>query len=359
MSEERPRSTCAEAHNVPNISDSATKTPVPHLVRRVLVCLDRSALSEACLPYAGFMARVLGADLTLLHVMPSPNEVEAGAFDVLGWEISRREAEQYLAHLQAELTARGVPPMRIHIELAQGQPASRVLSLERESHADLLVLSRHGEGGRAVWSLGATAQRVLMNATGSLLIVPTEGLAQVVPPQRILVPLDGSSRAESVLPLVLEAATAQQAEVILVHVVTEPRPSGVFNDAGDLRLARTLATHLERGAEAYLAGVRERLLHVLPRVKVQVLRRSDTREAVLGAARDESVDLLVLSAHGATCNAAHPFGSVTAHALAYAALPLLVVQDLPSDRPRSERPSLPDGSLEAGRGSLSSRPVKN
>jgi len=76
---------------------------------------------------------------------------------------------------------------------------------------------------------------------------------------------------------------------------------------------------------------------VLPRIKTCVVRHADIRAALLDTARTEKIDMIVLSAHGATCNMEHSFGSVTAHALAYAALPVLVVQDLatpPTVEPR-------------------------
>jgi nucleotide-binding universal stress UspA family protein len=345
--------------NAPHFHAKTASAPASApAARHVMACLDRSRLSEGCLPYAVFMAQALGAELTLLHVIPSPSEADPSAFDLLGWEISRREAAQYLSRMQAEIDERGIA-VGIRTELAQGHPAERLLSLARALEADLTVLSRRGEGGSAGWTLGATAQRVLMNAPGSVLIVPSEGPAPTIPPKRILVPLDGSARAESVLPLVLEATTAQQAEVVLLHVVTDPRPTGVLSDSKDLLLARTLATRLQAGGETYLVGVRERLLRLVPRVKVRILRCADTREALLQAALDEKADLIVLSAHGETCNADHPFGSMTAHALSHATLPLLVVQDLPvPDRWHADRLGTSDGVVEGvGRTSLSNRPV--
>jgi nucleotide-binding universal stress UspA family protein len=324
--------------------------------RRVMACLDRSPRAEVCAPYAGFMARALHAELTLVHVIPTRAEADPSAFDVLGWEISRREAEQYLAGAREELEGSALAPESIRTELTQGQPAERVLALERELGTELTVLARGvaGSGGRVGWGLGATAQDVVMNSSGSVLIVPRD-MAPVIPPARILVPLDGSQRAESVLSFVLEAARTQDAEVVLLHVVNEPRRSGVLSDGDDLRLARTLASRLQAGGQSYLDGVRSRLLRDISRVKVRVLTSADTREAVLDVARDEKVDLIVLSAHGTTCNADHPFGSVTIHALAHAKLPVLVVQDLPASERRSDRPPGEDTLAEVGRPSLSTR----
>jgi len=323
--------------------------------RRVMACLDRSARAEVCAPYAGFMARALRAELTLVHVVPAQAGGDPGAFDMLGWEIQRREAEQYLTGARAHLEGSALAPEHVRTELAQGQPAERVLALERELSPEITILARGSRGGgRIGWSLGATAQQVIMNSAGSVLVVPRE-MAPVIPPKRILVPLDGSQRAESVLSLVLETATTQDAEVVLLHVVNEPRSSGVLSDGEDLRLARTLAARMKIGGQSYLDGVRSRLLRDISRVTVRVVVSADTREAVLDAARDERADLIVLSAHGTTCNADHPFGSVTIHALAHAKLPVLVVQDLRASERRSDRPPSDEASAEVGRSALSTR----
>jgi len=320
---EETENTCTTAgttHATEPVEASAKKA------RRVMVCLDGSKFAETCLPYAGFMASVLGGELTLLHVMASPNGGTPGALDVLDWEIARRESEQYLARVDADLVARGLPSTRIRKELTQGQPADRVVALQREHPVFLTVLSRRGAGSALAGNLGTTAERVLASAPGSVLVVPEVGSIPPIPPGRIMVALDGSTRAESVLALVRELSS--DAEMLLVHVVSEPRASQILCSGDDLRHARSLALDLETAGHEYLVQLREGLLRLQPTVRTLTARRVDTREALLDIARDERVDLLVLSAHGNTCNSAHPFGSVTAYAMAHATIPLLVVQDL-------------------------------
>src|ERR1019366_363007 len=43
-------------------------------IRRILVCIDRSPLSEACLQHAVAVSKSLGSAITLLHVMQPPYE---------------------------------------------------------------------------------------------------------------------------------------------------------------------------------------------------------------------------------------------------------------------------------------------
>ena len=72
---------------------SAMSTPHPDLPRRrILVCLDRTASSEACVAQAVLMAKTFGSSITLVHVLRPPRDAGPRTHDALGWEISRQEA---------------------------------------------------------------------------------------------------------------------------------------------------------------------------------------------------------------------------------------------------------------------------
>jgi nucleotide-binding universal stress UspA family protein len=298
-------------------------------IRRVLVCLDHSPFSEACLPHAVFISKTFGSAMTLLHVMqPAYERPGPRTTDALGWEISRQEANAYLERFVRELTE--ASGQRVDTRLEQGHPAERIMALARELHADLIVLGSHGEGGVTSWNLGSTVQQILSVARVSVLIArSTCAVPSVVSPKRILVPLDGALRTESVLPTVARIADAHGAEVLLVHVVPEPQPTAVLHATDDLELAHELATRLESRAAHYLENLRDQLAREIKSVRTLVIRHADERQSLLELAQKEQTDLIILSAHGSTCNPARPFGSVTAHLLTHCTVPLLVLQDLP------------------------------
>jgi nucleotide-binding universal stress UspA family protein len=295
-------------------------------IGHVLVCLDRSLFAHSCLRQARFMADCFGAKITLLHVMPSSSGAhEANRADALDWEIAKRETAHYLDQARDLI---GSLPTEVVTELTQGSPAEQIVGVAREIGADLTILSSHGEGGEDGRKVGSTAQHVLALAPGSVLLAQPTGSAHV-PPQRILVPLDGSIRSECVLPLVAELARHDRADVILVHVVTDPTPTAVLSDADDVRMAQALASRLQANAEIYLAKVRARLLPEVPRVQTIVVLRTEERQALLDVAAQQGADMMVLTAHGATCNVARAFGNVASYLLAHTELPLFVLQDIP------------------------------
>jgi nucleotide-binding universal stress UspA family protein len=318
----------------------ATSTPPridggPHTFR-MLVCLDRSPSSAVCLPYAVSIARTFGSDITLVHVM-EPRDGDDGPHttDALDWEISRQEARAYLERLGQEASRELGRPVDIRLE--QGHPAERIVGLARELDADLTVLGSHGEGGVTAWNLGTTVQQVLAMTRGSVFIAHSTSVApSVAIPKRILVPLDGSLRTESVLPTAVRIARAYGAEILLVHIVQAPLASSVLRAGAELELATDLAAQLESSARLYLQSVRDRLAHEAPAVRTLVVRHPNERQGLLEVAQQVHSDLIVISAHGVACDPARSFGSVTAHLLTHSQVPLLVLQDLPS---QVERPN--------------------
>ena len=302
---------------------------------RILVCLDRSPFSEVCLPYAVSMAKTFGSEITLMHVM-QPHYEHAGPqiTDAIGWEISRQEARAYLERHEEHTAQELGRPVTTRLE--QGHPAERIVGLARELGVDLTMLGSHGEGGVTAWNLGSTVQQVLAVTRGSVFIAHSSSTAPVVAPKRILVPLDGSLRTESVLPTAARITSAYGAEMLLVHVVQEPVASSVLRTGEELELAMALAARLEASAKRYLEGIRDRLLHEVPAVRTLVVRHANERQCLLDVAQQEHAELIVLSAHGLACDPARSFGSVTAHLLTHSLVPLLVLQDLP---PEVEKPA--------------------
>ena len=108
---------------------------------------------------------------------------------------------------------------------------------------------------------------------------------------KILVPLDKSLLAESVLPHVISIAAATKGEVILLHVMEEaPSERDVKPDVLDLHLRRA-------EAEAYLEDVAQRLEQ--KGVKAEgVVRAGKPARQIVRFLHEERCDLVVLASHG-------------------------------------------------------------
>lgn len=293
--------------------------------RRLLVCLDSSAYSRACTPHAVSIAKTFGSTITLVHVMP-PTSTNSQSNDAVGWEILRQESRSYLERVQAEISQE--LGCAVELRLEQGRPADRITSVARETAADIIVVGSRGDGGAAAGAFGSTALGVLATARTSLLVAHPSALERWAPPTRILLPLDGSVRSESVLPIAARMASDHNAELLLVHVVQEPLPSALLPAPEKMDLARSLAGSLESGAKHYLEHLRDQLAQRVRKVRTLVARRASQHQCLLELSQREGVDFVVLSAHGSACDAARSFGSVTACLMTQTTVPVLALQDL-------------------------------
>ncbi len=315
----------------PEVALSLVKPVLPRnarAVRRILVCVDHSSFAQACVRHAIAISKSLGGTITLLHVMQPPHERGgAQSTDVLDWEISRQEQGAFLALLEHDATK--AAGQHVETRLEQGHPAERITAVARELDADVTILGSQGARGVAPWNLGSTVLQVLAVAQGSVLVVRSSTAeTDVVCPKRILVPLDGSVRAESVLPAVVRIASMHGAELLLALVIQEPIVTGVLCSPEDLLAARELATRLEISGKRYVEELRGQLSREGAATRTVVLRSVDERQSLLELSRSEQSDLIVLSAHGSNCNPEVICGSVTVSLLTHAVVPLLVLQDL-------------------------------
>ena len=300
---------------------------------RILVPLDGSPVSERCLPYVRAITRGLpAAQITLLHVLEEPHGIGgARRVDAVEWEMLRAERQAYLSGIAARLGSGGVD---CKVELAQGTPADQIARFAKRNATDLIVFTSHGDGGIDVeWPLGGTAQKVVSTATTSLFIVPA-ATTRVEPNdevhlQRMLLPLDCSRRAECILPAASELARSHDAELVLAHVVAEPElPRRIGPSREDVELARKLVEHNRREAAGYLTEIQNRLAGETGRVRVRLRVSADRTRMLRELAEHESIDLVILSAHGSTGSVQQRYGGVAGQFLQCGFGPVIILQDL-------------------------------
>ena len=157
------------------------------------------------------------------------------------------------------------------------------------------------------------------------------------PLRRILVPLDGSWRAEYVLPMVTLLARFHYSQIQIVHVVKTPEmarhlpPAQEDIDLSDRVVARNReeALRLSRaGSNGFTPGRHRMSKSTWSSVTMQPL-------AIHEIGDQEKIDLVALNAHGYSGNNQWPYGSMVNNFILYGKVPLLIVQDRPQKRNKS------------------------
>jgi len=142
--------------------------------------------------------------------------------------------------------------------------------------------------------------------------------------EKILVPLDGSKRAESILPHVEGLARCLDAEVILLRVFRTDYDQVDYFDH-DPEFYEAIRADCAVEILAYLTGVQEPLLEKGLQVRV-LAEEGLVIEKILEVAKREDADLIAMSSHGRTGLARVFYGSVADGVLHQVDRPLLLIR---------------------------------
>jgi nucleotide-binding universal stress UspA family protein len=153
------------------------------------------------------------------------------------------------------------------------------------------------------------------------------------PIKRILVPLDGSGLAESVLPTVATLAECLHANLILLHIIEEHAPQTVH---GEPHLTST------GDAEAYLAKLAERYSTRVPiETHVHGTEENNVAQSIASHAEELQADMIALCTHGRSGLRRAVSGSIAQQVLRRAAAPVLLVRARTQPPARLERLLVP------------------
>jgi nucleotide-binding universal stress UspA family protein len=171
---------------------------------KILVPLDGSKFAEAILPYARNLAQDLKIPVDLLCVNDPSETMTCAPY----------MANEYLATIGASFSS----PAGVIVE--SGHTAATIVELAAAQPEMLIAMATHGYSGTKRWLLGSVAEKVLRAAANHVLLVhPENGHAHAQAKlTTVLVPLDGSKLAETVLPTVRELALRLSLQVELIRV---------------------------------------------------------------------------------------------------------------------------------------------
>ena len=140
----------------------------------------------------------------------------------------------------------------------------------------------------------------------------------------ILAPLDGSKRAEAILPHLEVLAQDNKSKVVFMQVV-EP----VLVAAGAEFAFQTQNEYeiLEKDAEDYLADLRDEFREKGIDART-IATHGPVVEAIISAAERENADLIAIASHGRTGLSRVFYGSVAAGVLHRVDRPLLLIRSV-------------------------------
>ena len=300
------------------------------MYKKILVPLDGSKTAEHVLPYARCFARSLQIPVELLAVVDGTEmtrniSAAEGLFLDTLIEDETRRYDDYLKGI-----AKNFPSGCVQYRVETGKAAELIIESAATGKSKLIAMATHGRSGLNRWLVGSVAEKVLRAAANPLLLVRGKEETprwNMVALKSIVVPLDGSELAESILPYVEQVAKNLDLEVVLLRVYalrygTYSSGQG-FYDATQIE---TFLASLRVEALDYLEGIAADLKkRGLEKVFVVVKEGLDADE-IIGFACHVPDSLVAMCSHGRSGVKRWVFGSVTETVVRHSGDPVLVLR---------------------------------
>lgn len=306
------------------------------MYHRVLVPLDGSELAEVVIPYAEELAGRLDLELFLLHVC-EPHRSESQFMCQSYVEHVAEIAKTQSREIQAKTgSPKGSKVVEARSEVVTGHPAEEIINYANKNDVDLILMATHGRSGVRRWMLGSVADKVLRVSQWPIWLVraaiPEEIVRDEWPRRTMLVPLDGSKLAESVLPHVEALAKQRGTElvnVVLLSVFEEPPVNADYPEAS-MNLTwnehvKRIREYFKQEAERYLMGVQKRLTSAGLKVGSEVLMGNPADE-IISYAHKNHPNLVVMTTHGRSGIVRWAYGSVADKVLHGVSSPIFMVR---------------------------------
>ncbi|MFC2035090.1 universal stress protein [Chloroflexota bacterium] len=308
------------------------------MYRRMLIPLDGSDLAEVVFTYAKELAGRLDLEITLLCVSgPALQQF------IPMQRAYIEQAAEIIKHRSQEIQAKtslqpGDKPIEVRGELMAGYPAEEILRYADENEIDLILMATHGRSGIKRWSMGSVADKVLRESKIPICLIPA-GVTDKTPYDQwpritIIVPLDGSELAESVLPHVKTLAKQRGIESVDVSLLriceppTIPAYYGPDLSGMPLNWGEYVQQETDRNRQAakeYLAIVEKQLrdIGISARSEVIVEKAAD---GIVDYVNKNPFNFIIMATHGRSGLSRWVYGSITENVLQGVFSPILLVR---------------------------------
>jgi len=190
-------------------------------IKKILVPVDYSTISDRAVKYALIMAEQKNASVTLLHSVvlfedDVDDEEQLEHYEAI---VERKEAnrlKKMKAH-QAAGTKRGV---KVNSVLLRGiSAAETILEYIQDNNFDLVVMGTHGRTGISKWFFGSVAERIMQHSSVSLITIHKDYKRTHI--NKILVPIDFSDYAKHAVKTGVKLAKDFNAKLLFLHSIEQ------------------------------------------------------------------------------------------------------------------------------------------
>jgi nucleotide-binding universal stress UspA family protein len=269
------------------------------MLKKILLALDGSENAERALWWVIKVAGREKAQVVLFRAVDTkflePEFIPSQVKDAL----------DYLLRMETEFNQAGLPTK---VLAREGNPAELIVKVAMEERCDLIVMTTRGGSKVKRWVIGGVTEQVMR--LSPIPVLPIQSRTQAPKNdhvRRVIVPVDGSTLAEAVVPWAVELARLMKSRIVFLHVY--PPGMAAFPEdrfeALRKRMVRRCELLKKEGVKAMFK-----------------VRTGDAAERILGFA--DRNDMIVTTTHGDGGFKRWVFGSVAEKLIHEARIPVLV-----------------------------------
>lgn len=149
-------------------------------MKKVLIALDYDPTAQKVAESGFAMAKAMGAEVTLLHVMVSPAMYASAYANMGAWQIDTVDTTEGIEIIKTgsrnllEKAKKHLGAKTIKTVHKEGDTAQMILQTATEIHADCIVMGTHSQKWLENVLMGSVTEEVLRKSSIPMFIVPTK-----------------------------------------------------------------------------------------------------------------------------------------------------------------------------------------
>ncbi|MDZ4383640.1 MAG: universal stress protein [Thermodesulfovibrionia bacterium] len=286
-------------------------------IEKLLLPTDGSEFSEGAIREAVNLAKTCSSKLFVVSVIETNPEYESIAPQLI--EKAEKETRQHLESVKNRAAKEGVD---CEIIARQGEDPYKYIVDEAAKHqVSMIIMGRRGRKGLKRLMMGSVTAKVIGHSPCNVLVVPRAARLEF---RKILVATDGSKYSNAAASEAVAIAKRCGSSLIAASVVPYESisPLGIVHSEMQWEL---VTEESRKAAENNIKNVKE--IAEKEDVKIEeLILEGRPYEAIINAAKEKRVDLIVVGSHGRTGLDRLLMGSVTERIIGHADCAVLVVK---------------------------------
>lgn len=273
------------------------------MIKKILAAIKGDPESLMVLRYAAKLAKLMGAELTAIHVLSDLHAYPfLGSIDELRREEIRQEKESIIEDIKE--ACEECQLLEIRTKIVEGVPAKMILTEKRRENYDLIVVGSH-ESKAMEFLMGGVGVQIVHHSRIPIIVVK-----KFREFSKILMCTDGSGYAENAIRFAGDIAKKADSRVTILCVVPEVAKGREEPAKMVLKIGQEILERKGKKAEAKI-------------------RHGNPAEEILQESMEGDYDLIVMGSKGKSAVEELLLGDVASLVVHHSTRPTLIFREKP------------------------------